>query len=74
MCADFLRGYQSIRKLINNEYEYLNVALRLAALRFWISRLEDFHNSKEGELISIKDPSHFKNILIDRQTMNNHVN
>ena len=74
MFIDFLKGYQSIRKLINKEYEYLNVALRLAALRFWISRLEDFHNSKEGELTSIKDPSHFKNILIDRQAMNNYVN
>ncbi|MDC0183307.1 homoserine kinase, partial [Nitrosomonadales bacterium] len=74
MSIEFLNGYESIRKLLNIEYDYLNIALRMAALRFWLSRLEDFHNIKEGEITSIKDPSHFKNILLDRQTMKNYAN
>ena len=65
----FIKGYQSERKLTDNENEYFNSALRLAALRFWLSRLEAFHNAKEGEITFIKDPNHFKNILVNRQTM-----
>ena len=74
MFLEFIKGYQSERKLIDNEQEYLNVALRLAALRFWLSRLEDFYNAKEGEITSIKDPKHFKDILLDRQAMKNYAN
>ena len=74
MFLEFIKGYQSKRKLTDNEQEYLNVALRLAALRFWLSRLEDFYNAKEGEITSIKDPKHFKDILLDRQAMKNYVN
>ena len=66
--------FLAARKLLNNEYDYLNNALRMAALRFWLSRLEDFHNAKEGEITSIKDPNHFKNILLERQKMENYAN
>jgi len=69
MFLEFIKGYRSERKLTDNEQEYLNVSLRLAALRFWLSRLEDFYNAKEGEITSIKDPKHFKDILLDRQAM-----
>ena len=72
--SEFINGYQSERKLTDNENEYLNSALRLAALRFWLSRLEDFHNAKEGEITFIKDPNHFKDILVNRQTMENYAN
>ena len=74
MFLEFIKGYQLERKLTDNEQEYLNVALRLAALRFWLSRLEDFYNAKEGEITSIKDPKHFKDILLDRQAMKNYAN
>ena len=74
MFLEFIKGYRSERKLTDNEQEYLNVALRLAALRFWLSRLEDFYNEKEGEITSIKDPKHFKDILLDRQAMKNYAN
>ena len=74
MFLEFIKGYRSERKLTDNEQEYLNVALRLAALRFWLSRLEDFYNAKEGEITSIKDPKHFKDILLDRQAMKNYAN
>ena len=74
MFLEFLKGYESVRTLLSKEYDYLNIALRMAALRFWLSRLGDFHNAKKGEITSIKDPNHFKNILLDRQIMKNHVN
>jgi homoserine kinase type II len=66
---EFIKGYQSEKKLTDNENEYFNSALRLAALRFWLSRLEAFHDAKEGEITFIKDPNHFKDILVNRQTM-----
>jgi homoserine kinase type II len=43
-------------------------ALRLAALRFFLSRLKDKHMPREGEMTQIKDPNVFKKVLsIHRQ-------
>lgn len=64
----FIKGYDSLRKLEGDEVEALPTYLRLAAFRFWLSRLYDFHNIRQGENITIKDPNHFKNILIKRQS------
>ena len=74
MYLEFIKGYQSERELTDNEQKYLNEALRLAALRFWLSRLDDFHNMKEGEITTTKDPNHFKDILIDRHIVRNYAN
>ena len=63
----FIDGYESIRKLEAKEMDALPIYLRLAALRFWLSRLYDFYNIREGEKIITKDPNHFKNILLKRQ-------
>ena len=63
----FLDGYDSIRKLDENEKQFLPTALRLAAMRFWLSRLYDFHFRKVGELTNIKAPEHFKKILQNYQ-------
>ena len=64
----FINGYDSLRKLEGDEVKALPTHLRLAAFRFWLSRLYDFHNIRQGENITIKDPKHFKNILIKRQS------
>ena len=58
-----LIGYNSIRKLQRNEEENWAVALRCAALRYWLSRLQDFHFPAQGELTFTKDPNTYKRIL-----------
>lgn len=64
----FISGYQSIRKLESLEFECIQNSLRFSALRFWLSRLDDYHNIVEGENISIKDPDQYKKVLLDRQS------
>ena len=37
--------------------------LRAAALRFWLSRAEDFHLPKAGEMVFVKPPAEYRDIL-----------
>ncbi|MDK4680650.1 homoserine kinase [Kingella negevensis] len=59
----FMRGYQSVRTLEAAEKEYLPVAYRAGCVRFWVSRLLDYHFPAEGEMTFIKDPNVFRNLL-----------
>ncbi len=62
----FLDAYKNIRSFSDDEDSAWNDLLRLASLRFWVSRLNDFYHVEEGELTHIKDPNHFKKILKQR--------
>ncbi|MBT3826492.1 MAG: homoserine kinase [Nitrosomonadales bacterium] len=63
----FIEGYESERTLSSKEKVYMPKALRWAALRFLISRLEHVHSNPTAEILAVKNPNQFKNILIDRQ-------
>jgi homoserine kinase type II len=58
-----LKAYQSLRQFEQAEHDAWNGLLRIAALRFWLSRLYDQIYPQAGELTHAKDPDHFKNIL-----------
>jgi len=58
-----LSAYQSIKPLSTDEKQLFMVFLRLAALRFWLSRLEHQLTPKKGELTLEKDPLIFKRLL-----------
>lgn len=60
-------AYQAKRPLTDNEKTSWNLVLRAAALRFWLSRLQDKLFPREGELTQIKDPDAFVNILIQHR-------
>jgi homoserine kinase type II len=64
---EFIEGYETERPLTKEERVYMPVALRWAALRFYISRLEHIHSNPSAEILAAKNPNQFKNILIDRQ-------
>jgi homoserine kinase type II len=59
----FLAAYSEARSFTAAEREMWPVALRLAALRFWISRLYDYHLPRAAEMGHAHDPEQFKRIL-----------
>jgi homoserine kinase type II len=60
-------AYSAQRPLTESEMANLNLVLRAAALRFWLSRLQDKHFPREGELTQIKDPDAFLMILLQHR-------
>ena len=59
----FMAAYQQERKLTHGEVRALPALLRAAALRFWISRLWDWHLPRDAALLQPKDPTHFERVL-----------
>ncbi len=59
-----LEGYRQQRPFQPCETDAWPVILRAAALRFWLSRLNDLHFPREGEITHSKNPDVFKQILV----------
>ncbi|MDO5059921.1 MAG: homoserine kinase [Neisseria sp.] len=64
LAAAFMAGYESVRPLSEAERAYYPTAQRAGCIRFWVSRLLDFHFPQEGEMTFIKDPNAFRDLLL----------
>lgn len=60
----YLEGYQRVRQLSQTEESALPGLLRLAALRFWVSRLYDALFPRGGAMTQTKDPEEYWHKLV----------
>lgn len=58
-----LAAYQSVRPLQPAEQRLLPAMLRAAALRFWLSRLWDYHLPRDASLLTPRDPTQFETVV-----------
>jgi homoserine kinase type II len=66
LTAALLAGYDAERPLQDSERTAWRDELCAAALRFWLSRLFDYHQPRDGAVVGIKDPEPFRRILAAR--------
>jgi len=59
----FVAAYAAMRPLDGNEQRLLPALMRAAALRFWLSRLWDWHLPREASVLKPHDPTHFERVL-----------
>ena len=62
----FLDAYNAVRPFTGHEKEVWQTTLRIAALRFWLSRLYDYYLPREAQMLVPHDPAHFERILRSR--------
>lgn len=63
----FVSAYDAQRRLTATEIGLLPDLMRAAALRFWISRLWDFHLPRDAAMLQPHDPNHFERVLTCRR-------
>ncbi|MBP7133266.1 MAG: homoserine kinase [Aquabacterium sp.] len=63
----FVAAYDAERHLTDTELSLLSALLRAAALRFWTSRLWDFHLPRDAAMLQPHDPTHFERVLTLRR-------
>lgn len=63
----WLSAYNAIRPFTQQEKEAWPYMLQAAALRFWISRLYDFHLPRPAQTLKPHDPRHFERVLRERR-------
>ena len=59
-----LHAYEKFFPLSSQAHQHWNGLLRAAALRFWLSRLLDYHFTPSGDIVPIKNPEAMKRILL----------
>lgn len=59
----FVAAYDRERALTTVELRLLPALMRAGALRFWISRLWDFHLPRQASVLKPHDPAHFERVL-----------
>jgi len=62
----FVEAYAAVRPFTAAERALFPAVLRAGALRFWISRLWDFHLPREAAMLKPHDPTHFERVLRER--------